>query len=277
MHNDARSNQVAPACGRCESRTGRTGRRPVPPISVLITLLCVACAPAAHRPAQPLATSLRELAPHADGDHFVYVWRQVLAGGRVRAGIQVEHLTGLSNGEFDVTLSEDGVVIGYSRFRDDGQTLLLLSESLGRSLRLSYDPPLPQLQTPVYAGEFRSATTATLSTIAAGKQLDTLQVTQLVEIAGARSVRSRLGNYTQGVQVHTVRTLQFPDGPVELNSTAVLVPGLGEIRSEGAATGAAPLVRELACATIGGRAVGNCQTLKQRVEELERAGSTDIQ
>ncbi len=200
-----------------------------------------------------------------------------MAGGSVRAGIQVEHLTGLGNGEFEVTLSEDGVVIGQSRFRDDGHTLLLMSESLGRSLRLSYDPPLPQLQTPLYAAQVRSAATATLSTVAEGKQLDTLQVTQLVETTAARPVRSQLGNYTQGVQVRTVRTLQFADAPVELNSTAVLVPHIGEIRSEGAATGTAPLVRELACATIGGRAIGNCQTLKQRVEELERAGSTDVQ
>jgi len=246
-------------------------------IFVLITLSCAACTPAAHRPPQPLATSLQELAPHADGDHFVYVWSQALGSGSVRAGIQVEHLTSLENGEFDVTLSEDGVVIGHTRFRDDGQALLLLSESLGRSLRLSYDPPLPQLQTPVYAGEFRSAATASVLTVAEGKQLDTLAVTQLVEATAAPPVRSRLGDYAHGVQVRTVRTLQFADGPVELSSTAVLVPGIGEIRSEGAATGAAPLVRELACATIGGRAVGDCQTLRQRVEELEHAGSTDVQ
>ena len=246
------------------------------PISVLVTVACGACTSAVHRPPQPLATSLQELAPHGDGDHFVYVWKQGLGGGSVRAGIQVEHMTSLDNGEFDVTLSEDGVIVGHTRFRDDGHTLLLLSESLGRGLRLSYDPPLPQLQTPLYAAQLRSAATATISTVAEGRQLDTLQVTQLVETTAARDVRSRLGDYAHAVQVRTLRTLQFPDGPVELSSTAVLVPSIGEVRSEGAATGAAPLVRELACATIGGRAIGNCQTLREQVEKLERAGSTDI-
>lgn len=249
----------------------------VTPIFVFVTLLCTACASTVPRPPQPLATSLQELAPHADGDHFVYVWSQALGGGSVRAGVQVEHLTARDNGEFDVTLSEDGAVVGHTRFRDDGHTLLLLSESLGRSMRVSYDPPLAQLETPVYAAEFRSAATATISTVAESKQLDTVPVTQLVETTAAPAVRSRLGDYTQGVQVRTVRTLQLPDGPIELSSTAVLVPGIGEIRSEGAATGAAPLVRELACATIGGRAIGDCRTLRQRVEELEHAGPSDVQ
>jgi hypothetical protein len=264
---------VAPASGRCGIRTGQ---RPVPPVLMLVVLFGAGCTPVLHRPAQPLATSLQELAPHADGDHFVYVWKQVLDDGAVRAGIHVEHLTALDNGDFEVTLSEDGAVIGYTRFRDDGHALLLLSETLGRNVRLSYDPPLPQLDTPLYAGETRSTATVTVNNLKDDKLLDTLQVTQVVETRAATSVHTSLGDYPHGVQVRTVRTLQFPDGPVELSSTAVLVPGIGEIRSEGAATGAAPLVRELACATIDGRHLGDCHTLRERVEELERAGSTNV-
>ena len=248
----------------------------VTPLCVLITVLCAACA-TAHRPAQPLATSLQEVAPHADGDHFVYVWKQVLEGGVVRAGIHVEHMTVLDNGEFDVTLSEDGAVIGYTRFRDDGHALLLVSETLGRNLRLSYDPPLPQLDTPLYPGEKHATATATISAINDGKQLETLPVTQVVEASSASPVRSQVGDYAHGVQVRTLRTLQFPEGDVALSSTAVLVAGIGEVRSEGASTGAAPVLRELACATIGGRSIGNCQTLRERVEELEHGGSTDKQ
>lgn len=242
----------------------------------LTLLSCAACTSVARRPPQPLATSLQELVPHADGDHFVYVWKQAVNGG-VRAGIHVEHMTTLDNGEFDATLSEDGTVIGHTRFRDDGHALLLVSETLGHDLRLSYDPPLPQLDMPLYAGESRATAIATVSAVDDDKQVDTLEVTQVVQASAAHAVHSPLGDFTHGVQVRTVRTLQFPDGPVELSSTAVLVPGIGEIRSEGAATGAPPLARELACATIGGRHIGNCQTLSQRVEELERGGSSNVQ
>lgn len=240
-------------------------------------MFAAGCTPTVHRPAQPLATSLQEIAPHGDGDHFVYVWKQVGEGGEVRAGIHVEHLTSLDNGELEVTLSEDGVVVGHTRFRDDGHALLLVSETLGRDLQLSYDPPLPQLDTPLYAGETHATATATLSGLDDDKQVGTLEVTQVVQASPATSVHALLGDYPQGVQVRTVRTLQFPDGPVELSSTAVLVPGIGEIGSEGTATGAPPLMRELACATIGGRHVGNCRTLRERVEELERAGSTNVE
>jgi hypothetical protein len=237
-----------------------------------LALSCLACAHTLHPAQQPLATSVQEFTPHANGDHFVYLWKQV-SGGAVRAGIHVEHFTSLDNGEFDVTLSEDGALVGRTRFRDDGHTLLLVSETFGRNLRLSYDPPLPQLAIPLYPGETRATATVTVSAFDDDKHLDTLQVTQVVQAQPAPPVHLPLGDYTHAVQVHTLRTLQFPDGPVELSSTALLVPGIGEVRSEGAATGAPPLVRELACATIGGRHIGNCRTLREQVEQLERAGA----
>ena len=267
--------QVAPASGRCESRTGPKPVPPFLPISfwVLLVVACAACTPVARRQPQLLATSLQEIAPHGDGDHFVYVWKQVLQRGAVRAGIHVEHVTALDHGEFDVTLSEDGAVIGHTRFRDDGHALLLLSETLGRSLRLSYDPPLPQIDTPLFAGESRTTATVTVNALEDDKQLETLEVTQVIQTGATAPVHSSLGDYPHGIKVHTVRTLQFAEGPVELTSTMVLVPGIGEIHSEGTATGAPPLSRELACATIAGRHVGNCQTLRQRVEELERIGT----
>jgi len=260
----------------------RVAPNPVlPPLQAIaiwtLAMSCAACTPLAHRLAQPLATSLQELTPHADGDHFVYVWRQALDGGVVRAGIHVEHFTSLGNGAFDVTLSEDGAAIGHTRFRDDGHALLLVSETFGRNLRLSYDPPLPQLEMPLYPGETHATATVTVSTLDDDKHVETLQVTQVTQASPAPPIHLRLGDYPHGVQLHTVRTLQFPEGPVDLTSTALLVSELGEIRSEGAMTGTPPLVRELACATIGGRHIGNCRTLREQVEELERAGSPNPQ
>jgi len=261
---------MAPTSGRCHTR------RALPAVLALV-LLASGCTPTLQRPPQPLATSLQEISPHADGDHFVYVWKQTLDGNAIRAGVQVEHLTALDNGEFEVTLSEDGAVIGYTRFRDDGHALFLLSETLGRNLRLSYDPPLPEIATPLYAGETRSTAIATIRALKDDHELDTLKVTQVVQVGAAAPMYSTLAGQQHGVEVHTIRTLEFPDGPVELTNTTVLVPGIGEVRSTGAATGVASLQRELACATISGQHFGNCRTLRERVEELERAGSADVQ
>ena len=55
-----------------------------------------------------LATSLQELVPHGDRDHFVYVVER--AAGAGAAAVQVEHVTALDErGEFEVTLSENGM------------------------------------------------------------------------------------------------------------------------------------------------------------------------
>ncbi len=265
---------------QCLGARAYTGQRPVPPFIRALALCalmisCAACSPLARRPPQPLSTSLQELLPHQDRDHFVYLWRQVV-GGRQVAGIHVEHLTALNDsGEFDVTLSENGAVIGHTRFRDDGRALLLVSETLGRNLQLSYDPPLPQIEVPLFPGETRAAATAVVSGAADSARTEGLEVTQVVEAAAAPAVRTALGTYERAVRVRTVRTLQFARGPVELRTTSVLVPGIGEIRSEGKASGAPALYRELACATIGGRHIGNCRNLKERIEEWERAGPTD--
>ncbi len=72
---------------------------------------------------------------------------------------------------------------------------------------------------------------------------------------------SRLVTYERGVVLRTVRSLQFPEGTVELNTTLLLVPGIGEVSSDGSASGAPAVHRTLACATIGGRRVGDCRNL----------------
>ncbi|MFI5364113.1 MAG: hypothetical protein ACHQ4J_00675 [Candidatus Binatia bacterium] len=224
-----------------------------------------------------LASSLEELAPHADGDHFVYIWERFADGQRLGEGIEVEHVSATGGGEFEVTVSEDGQPAGRLRVRDDGHALLLLSEDdLSRNMRLSYDPPLPQLTAPLLAAEQRSEATATVSRLADGHAVGTVRVTQITQARAAQDVHSSLGEYKRGVLMHVVRTLYFSEGATELQSSMMLVPGIGEVRSEGAASGAPVLRRALACALIGGHSVGNCQTLQQRLEKLHDAGPTDV-
>lgn len=251
--------------------------------SLLVALLGIAlgsvvsgCA-LVHAKPSVLAGSLEELTPHADGDHFVYIWQRFADGQRLGEGIEVEHVSATGSGEFEVTVSEDGQPAGRLRVRDDGHALLLLSEDdLSRNLRLSYDPPLPQLTAPLLAGEQHSEATATVSQLADGHAVGTVRVTQVNEASAAPDVHSSLGEFKRGVLLRVVRTLYFGDGATELQTAMTLVPGIGEVRSEGAASGAAVLRRELACALIGGHSVGNCQTLQQRLEKLHDAGPTDV-
>jgi hypothetical protein len=226
-----------------------------------------------------LATSLQALVPHTDGDHFVYAFRRVFEGRLVDSGIQVEHVSALHEAEqFEVSLSEDGVATGRVRFRDTGNAIWLLGEDdFPRGLHLAYDPPLPYAEVPLFRGTRRAATTATVTRLSDGVTVGALEVTQIVEAAAAPQVHSALGTFRDAVSMHTTRTLQSPDGSVELNTAVITVLGVGEIRFDGTVVGAPALHRELACATVGGHRLGDCRNLKARVEELESAGSTDLQ
>jgi hypothetical protein len=240
---------------------------------------CAAGRPRGAESSAPLATSLQELAPHADRDHFVYLFTRRAEGQLVDDGIQVEHINALdASGEFEVTLTENGMGAGRVRIRDTGTAILLLAEDdLTRGIGLAYDPPLPFLAVPLFGGEQRATSTATATALADGQLIGSLNVTQVVHASVGPPVRSRLGNFERTIALRTVRTLQGPEGNVELSSDGVVVPGIGEIRSDGVVQGAPTVHRELTCATVGGRAIGDCRNLKERVEELQRAGSTDVQ
>jgi len=245
---------------------------------------CVLCfsACAAERPAPPggiLATSLQELVPHNDRDHFVYAFVRTLDGRFFGDGIQVEHVSALqSPGEFEVTLSENGIASGRVHIRDTGSAIMLLSEDdLSRGIRLTYDPPLPYLEAPVVSGEQHAESTASITRLTDGEPAGSLQVAQMVRASAAPPGRTILGRYTGGVAIHTVRTLQSPDGQIDLSTTLVLVSGLGEVQSDGIVPGAPALHRELACATLDGRRIGDCRDLNARVKELRSAGSTNVQ
>lgn len=214
--------------------------------------------------------------PHADRDHFVYVWQRFDGGQLVGTGIQVEHVTALGAGEFEVLLSEDGMAVGRTRLRDTGDALLLVSEDdLTQGLRLAYDPPLTQLVVPLFAGEQRASASATMTRLADGQVVRAFPVEQTTNVGPGHAVDSPLGTFARTVVVQEVRTLQIPDGSTALTTTTVLVPGIGEISSIGSASGAPPLRRELACAIIGGRRVGDCTHLNQRRDE-RGARSPDV-
>lgn len=234
------------------------------------------CAWLHARPRQQLAGTLQELLPHADRDHFVYIAQRPSGGATT---LQVEHITALDErGTFEVTMSENGTETGRLRARDDGNRILLLEEDdLVRDLRLSYDPPLPYLEAPLFTGESRTTSTARVSRLSDGQVAGSVRVTQQMSVGAAGGIRTVLGTYPQPIVVRIARTLQGPDGDIEVDTTMFLVPGIGEVRSVGGPAGAPALQRELACALIGSRAIGDCHQLNVQTPEANHAGSADDQ
>jgi hypothetical protein len=227
---------------------------------------------------EALADSLAELMPHGDRDHFVYIWQRVADGKRLAEGVQVEHVQrSPESDEFEIVLSENGVPGGRLRMRDDGQQIALLDEDdLEQQLRLTFTPPLTQFEIPLVAGEKVSRSTATISSLTKESEVTSVDVSQVVRLSSARNVKSSVGNYPRGIGVETERTLHWPWGDAAYRMTAMLVPGLGEVRSEAHTGDEFVTRRELACAIIGGRAVGDCKTVEARIKALRDAGSADV-
>ena len=234
---------------------------------VLLCLMVQGCSTLA-RPAQ-LATSLDTLVPHGDRDHFVFKWERLIDGVAVASGLQVEHVGALAAaGEFEVTLSEDGLASGRVRIRSDGKSMVVVSEDdLTRGVRITYKPPLPYVDVPLNSGQRQATVDANVTGIDDDQALGVLKVTQHQEFAAAAPTQSALGSHPNPISVRTTRRLEGGGETIEITTQLLLVPGLGELRSESTAMQAPRLRRELACAIVGGRAIGDCQKLKLRGRE----------
>jgi hypothetical protein len=211
----------------------------------------------------PVVRSLQELMPHGDRDHFVYLWQRFDGAQVVADGIQVEHVTAGANGEFEVALSENGMAMGRMRLRDLAVRLVLeFEEDLANGFRISYDPPLPQIQLPLQPGRYESTASATFTRLADGATVGVVPVTQVVEISPGPAVDSRVGRHPHSVIIRLVRTLQTPEQAEELRMETIVVPGVGETSSMGNTADGLRMYRELACAIIGGHRLGDCTKLR---------------
>lgn len=211
----------------------------------------------------PLAVSIQELAPHHDRDHFVYLVERPGPDGFRPSSLQVEHVTRLEHPEdFEVALSEDGMPTGRVHMRDDGQTLWLLSEDdFARGVRMSYEPPLAYFRVPLFPGESLSEGEVRIRRLADGQAVGTMRIVHRVKASAAGPGQWLSGAYTGGVHLRMERSLSGTDGNIDLASTTVLVPGIGDVRSEGSLGGEVALRRTLACALVGNRSIGDCRVV----------------
>lgn len=236
--------------------------------AALVVAACALAPVPAGRPAAVLPASLAEIMPHGDGDHFVYIFEKTAGAGGVEKGIQVEHVrvTG-GPGEFEVALSESGLPIGLARYRETAEGIAVISEDdLHGGVRLSFDPPLLFVPSPLTAGEHRSAGTATLTRLAGDEKVGAVQVTQVTAAAAAPPGTEGAGDWEGAVVLRTARTMRGAGMDIILTVETVVAPGVGEVRSEGQVKGAFTLRRELACGFVGGRRIGDCSDLAARIE-----------
>lgn len=243
-------------------------------------LLAVGTGCSAGRTKVSVATvALTDIMPMGDRDHYVYFWQRIVEGEREAEGIQVEHITALPDAnQYEINISEDGLVSGRLRFYHDGSRVMLLSEEdVESGLQRTYDPPLVHLTAPLRFGETGMRSTAIVTQVDDGSQIAKVDISQRLRISETSDVVSALGTFDSGLVVEARRTVHTPAGDIELLSAAVLVPGIGEIRSEGTTLTSEDfrpdgtpeihtvLRRELACALIGKRTLGNCREVEDAI------------
>ncbi|HVN83410.1 MAG TPA: hypothetical protein VMW17_01055 [Candidatus Binatia bacterium] len=193
--------------------------------------------------------TLQELVPHHHGDHFVYR----VAGKHGNNPLQVEHLSQLdAAGEFILDLTVDGVPAGRQHLRDDGTSVLLISEGwMQQGVIVSYDPPLPGLAVPLTTATRRATAAVTMQDGRNGKVVARGRVEQT-------STASRPAGDDTGVfAVRTVRAIQLTNSATRLAATTWIKPGIGEVRSDGVVDGGPRIRRELLCAIVDGTRMGD--------------------
>lgn len=244
-------------------------------LSLVFSVSCVGCGGMRLWPTNGiLAEAATDLQPVHDRDHFVYQWERLVNGKLMGRGTHIEHITALSEeGEFEVAIAEDGRASERLHLRVTATGLdLVAEEDLNQGIRIEYEPPLPQLRTPVRSGVETVSGSAVILRIDDRTVLSEVPVTQILEVSSARGIESSVGNFDRGVTLHARRTMASAVGPIDMETIVLLVPGVGEIRSEG--LGTAPEMaedaptppkiitrRQLVCAIVDGKGIGNCRKI----------------
>jgi hypothetical protein len=202
-----------------------------------------------------------DLFPHQPGNRFVY---------RARGDAGERTLTALVSGsdrdeEFLVTLFQGDLVLGQTRIRDDGRSLAIVSEvGPQQNLAAFYREPLPLAVLPLRTGEqppFRTA--VKIVALSDGSVVTEGQIEQTSRVEERRRSFGRKGWFL----IHFERTMVLSQRITRSRSTIWVEPGVGQVRIEMAGAAEEPSERrDLVCAVIGGREVGDCGKLEDDLQ-----------
>lgn len=213
-------------------------------------------------PASVFGGRTADLLPRQAGNRFVYRARGD-AGERTLTSLVT---AGESDDEFLITLFNGNLVLGQTRLRDDGRTISVVSEvGPQQNIAVSYREPLPLVRLPLRLGEqpeFR--TTVKIVSLSDGAVLAEGEIEQISRVEERKRSFGRRGWFV----LHFERTMVLPQRVTRSRSTIWIEPGIGQVRVEmGADAGTKPSERrDLVCAVIGGREVGDCGSLGKKSE-----------
>jgi hypothetical protein len=247
---------------RSSARRGveTAGRSSIVLASVLAVLAagCASKKPADAQRSAPHPTAgvlfdgtIQDLLPLHAGDRFVY--RTSDPSGEEQLLTTRVAATEKPN-EFVATVSKGDLVLTQMHLRDDGRRLTTLAElAPPRNAILVYGDPLPIATVPLLAEEQRFESSVKLMRLSDGQLIAEGKVEQ--------SMSARLASEPEAkgqLVIRYERAMTLPSGTMRSVSEMWIEPGVGEMRSETTIAGAPSQHRELVCAVIAGKRVGEC-------------------
>lgn len=194
--------------------------------------------------------SIDALAPFRHGNTYTYIVRTDGADDRV-----VESRCSIAGSRIFVTITEGLKVLARTEMVVENDAILLVSEiSPQHDIAFTYDPPLPVLTAPLYAGVERAT-----ADLRAWKPSDGSEISQGSVRLTWSAHPAPLSMQDATFEIRGVKHLTLDNGrTVRIQSKRWLAPGVGEISSSGTLGDSKVEYRELACANIAGQRYGDC-------------------
>lgn len=222
-----------------------------------LSLLLPACAALrrsdASRAQQPLFVgTLQELIPHAPGDRFFYTATGGAGGDRKLTGAV---MSSERADEVLFTIFQGRLVLNQTRMRDDGKTLSLVGEvGPQQNIGVSYEEPLPIVETPLYPGTYTFRTAVKMLRL---PQATVFAVGEIEQIAVVE--RGERFDRDGEILVRLKRRMILPDREVVSRTLNWIVPGRGWVKSRLTIGEGPEERRDLLCAVVDGILVGDCE------------------
>jgi hypothetical protein len=204
--------------------------------------------------------SIEELYPCHDGDLVAYR----VDGGPRSGEIMVSRTFALKKpGDFRVANTYDGELIEALHLRIDASNVFVVSQvDTDQDVGITFARPLPLVSVPLHAGvtNFRSPVRiwrpSTGRTMGDGEVMLTLSVKE-----------DPIGGYGTVFAATQAGTFKLMRQAFDVESTAWLAPGLGEVQAKRVQPGTDTETYALVCARINGREVVDCAPVASAIEK----------
>lgn len=203
-------------------------------------------------PGEKLADiAIEQLYPCHDGDLFAYR----VAGGPRSGQIMVSRTFALDKaGDFRVTNSYGGALAEALHLRIDDTSVAVVSQvDAEQDIGLTFARPLPLVSVPLRASVTRFKSPIRIWRPSNGRTMGSGEV--LLEMS---LNEDQIEGYDTAYAAKQTGTFKLMKQAFDIESTAWLAPGLGEVRGRRVQAGTETEVFTLVCARIGGKEVIDC-------------------